>query len=128
MIRSKVMSQINVGKKLSMLDSVLTGIQASCVGARLARNYDGINSVAVGQKPLKLAIHQCNTYSPNRVCMEFHEIQVFFRRGEVKGLTLNMEYNVDPPYSDRQHHSNPMFVPNCNASGIDELLIPVTCR
>jgi hypothetical protein len=114
--------------KLSRLDSVLTGTQASCVGARLERNYDEISPVAVGPKKLKLVIYQCNTYSPNRDCMGFHEIQVFCRRGGGKGLTLDMGQHVDPPYSDRQRHSNLIFIPNRNASGINEHLIPDICR
>jgi hypothetical protein len=38
MIRSKTMSEIIVGMKLSTLDSVLTGSQTDCPGTRIERS------------------------------------------------------------------------------------------
>jgi hypothetical protein len=50
--------------------------------------------------------------------------QVICMRGEAKGLTVEVECNVGTPHNDRQRHHNLVSVPNCNASGIDEQLIP----
>ena len=49
--------------------------------------------------------------------------QVFYRRGEGKGLTLEVESNGHPPYHDRQRHNDLISVPNRDASGINERLI-----
>jgi hypothetical protein len=50
--------------------------------------------------------------------------QVFSKRGEGKGLTVEVECNGGPPYSDRQRHNNLISVPNCNASDTNEHLVP----
>jgi hypothetical protein len=45
------------------------------------------------------------------------KFQSFFRRGEGKGLTMDVECDGSNPYDDRQRHSGVISVPNCNASG-----------
>jgi hypothetical protein len=52
------------------------------------------------------------------------KFKVFYRGGGEKGLTMEVECNGSNPYDDRQRHSNIISVPNCNASGINEHLIP----
>jgi hypothetical protein len=47
---------------------------------------------------------------------------------EAKGLTVDVECNVGTPHSDRQVHNNLVSVPNCNASGVNERLIPENCH
>jgi len=51
-----------------------------------------------------------------------------FYRSEREGLTAEMESNAGPPHNDRQRHNNLIFVPNRNASGINEHLIPENCH
>ncbi len=41
---------------------------------------------------------------------------------EGKGLTVHVECNDEPQYSDSQRHNNFVPVPNCNTSGISEHL------
>ncbi len=55
-----------------------------------------------------------------------YEIPGLLREG--KELTLEVEPNVDAPYSDRQHQHDLLSVPNCNAGGINENLTPENCR
>jgi hypothetical protein len=40
---------------------------------------------------------------------------------------VEVECNVGTPHSDRQRHNDPVSVPNCDASGINEQLIPENC-
>jgi hypothetical protein len=45
------------------------------------------------------------------------------RTGGEKGLSLDKECNVDYPHSDCRRNNNPVPLPNCNASNINEHLI-----
>jgi hypothetical protein len=45
-----------------------------------------------------------------------------------KGLTLEVERNIDPPYSDCQRQHSLISVPDRNASNINENLTPENCR
>ena len=67
----------------------------------------------------------CETSVTKPVCMGS---QVFRRRDKGKGLTLEVGRNADSPYSDRQRHNDLISVPNRNASGVNEHLIPEICR
>jgi hypothetical protein len=40
---------------------------------------------------------------------------------------VEMKSNAGPPYNKRQCHNDLISVPNCNASGIGEYLIPENC-
>ena len=41
---------------------------------------------------------------------------------EMVRLTLDEERNVDRPYTERNSHDDPVFVPNGDARGLNELL------
>ncbi len=43
-------------------------------------------------------------------------------------LTSDVERSADRPYSNRQHHNNLIFVPDRNASGINEQHISGNCH
>jgi hypothetical protein len=58
MIRSKAMSEIIVGMKLSTLDSVLIGSQTFCPGTRIERSYESDKPSAsiifeIGHSPVR---------------------------------------------------------------------------
>jgi hypothetical protein len=122
-IRSNTVWESIVGMKLSKPDSNLTGSQNCCVGSHAKRSY-GWNKSS-GSKIIKIGYSLVRHLLPNHLCMGF---QVFCRRGEAKGLTLEVERNADPPYSDRQRHNNLISFPNRDTSGVNEHLIPETCR
>ena len=48
-------------------------------------------------------------------------------RSDREGLTVEMESNGCPPHNESQRHNNLIVVPNCNAGGINEHLIPQNC-
>jgi hypothetical protein len=60
----------------------------------------------------------------NHVYMGF----VVFYRSERKEPTVEMEPNAGPPHNDRQRYNDLVFIPNRNASGINEHLIPGSCH
>ena len=126
MIRSKAMSEIIVGMKLSTLDSVLIGSQTFCPGTRIERSYESDKPSAsiifeIGHSPVR------HLFTKTIVVRVPWDSSSSKGKGEGEGLTLDVERSADPPYCDRQCHNNPISVPDSNASNINEHLIPEKC-
>ena len=78
------------------------------------------NMSLISPKILKLAIHQRDTC--HKPCS-----YGIHHRSERKELTAEMKCDAGPPDNERQCHNNLISVPNRNARGINEQLIPENC-
>lgn len=113
------MSAIIVAMTSSALESLLTDPQVRCVGSHAEWTY------RIG-KPNGCKInkvrHSPAQYLPSPI-MFIPESQVF-NRCQRKELTMQVESDAGPPHNNRQRHNSLVSVPDRNANGINQHLIP----
>ena len=97
------------------LSAFLSTTQVNLAGTQVDRSYrlfmtKTMNKGWREQKKNSPALHLL----PNGSCMVGYIICVKYGW---RGLTLYVQNNVDPPYTNCHPHSDPMSVPNCNTYG-----------